>query len=139
MPIGSLKESHKIRGTGYVCMLNISTNPMSMWAVYDYYHDDYKPICKYMPMTRVPSIMWDSDLILLYEDIKDWHPDSGSVTPWISPGKEMYMLGNMVRSHIVFPPEDLIDAVMQYEDSDKTVEEGDDNAHAAETAGGKSA
>ena len=110
-----------------------------MWALYDYYHDQDKPICEYAPMTRAESVMWGSDLILLYEDIKDWHPDNGSVTPWMSPGKEMYALGNMVRAHTVFPPEDLLDAVTQDEDSNNAVEEGDEDEYAAEVAEGNAA
>ena len=98
-----------------------------MWALYDYYHDQDKPICEYMPMTRAESVMWGSDLILLFEDIKDWHPDSGSVTPWVSPGKEMYALGNMVRAYTVLPPEEFLDAVTQDQDSDNAVEEGDED------------
>ena len=110
-----------------------------MWAVYDYYHDSDKPICEYKPMTRANSVMWGSDLILLYEDIKDWDSDSGSVTPWKSRGKEMYALGNMVRGHTVFPPEDLLDAVTQDQEGSDAVEEGDDNEHAVEIGGEKAA
>ena len=112
---------------------------MSMWAVYDYYYDHRKLICEYKPITRAQSVMWGSDLILLYEDINDWHPDGVSVTPWKLPEKEMYALGNMTRGHTVFPPEDLMDAVMQYEDNDDAAEEGDDNEHATEIAGGSAA
>lgn len=119
-------------------MLNISTSPMSMWAVYDYYYDSHKPISEYKPMTRAESVMWGSDLILLYEDINDWYPGGVSVTPWRLPEKEMYALGNMVRGHTVFPPEDLMDAVMQYEDSDNAIEEGG-SEHTAKIAGGSAA
>ena len=117
-------------------MLNLSTNPISMWAVYDYFHDSNKIICEYAPMTRARSVMWGSDLILLYEDIKDWHPHDGSVTPWKSPGKEMYALGNMLRGHTVFPPEELLEAVTQDQESNDAVEEAGDSKYTAEIAEG---
>ena len=139
LPIGSLAENFKYRDNGYVCMLNLSTNPISIWALYDYHHDSDKPICEYKPMTRAKSVMWGSDLILLYEDIKDWDPNSGSVTPWKPPGQEMYGLGNMVRGHTVFPPEDLLDAVTQDQDDNNTVEEREGNEHVAEIEGGSAA
>ena len=110
-----------------------------MWAVYDYHHDSDKPICEYKPMTRAKSVMSGGDLILLYEDIKDWDSDSGSVTPWKSPGKETYALGNMLRGHTVFPPEDLLDAVTQDQESDDAVAEGDNDERTVETAGGSAA
>ena len=83
--------------------------------------------------------MWGSDLILLYEDIRDWDSDRGSVTPWEPPGKEMYALGNMLRGHTVFPPEDLLDAVTQDQDSDNAAEGGEDDEHATEIVGGSAA
>lgn len=110
-----------------------------MWAVYDYFHDDTKIICEYQPLTRATSVMWGSDLFLLYEDIKDWNPNSGSVASWKPPGKEMHLLGNMLRGHTIFPPEDLLDAVTQDQDSNNAVEEDDGNQHAAESAGGSAA
>ncbi|KAL8749044.1 MAG: hypothetical protein Q9184_006961, partial [Pyrenodesmia sp. 2 TL-2023] len=91
-PLGWLVEhgqNAKYCPTRYVCLLNISTQPMSLWLMYDYVNDNEIEFENTMvvyddssqgeatpQLTKAKDLFGGKDLILLYRDVAQWDLDT---------------------------------------------------------------
>ena len=90
LPLGWLVETDKngsMFATRYVCMLNISTKPLSLWLMFDYLIKDYRKSTIISDLSRIydngeegvwsglyataKNMIGDKDLVLVYKDVKD--------------------------------------------------------------------
>ncbi|KAL8941829.1 MAG: hypothetical protein Q9216_002007 [Gyalolechia sp. 2 TL-2023] len=133
LPLGSLVEtaSEKSKGekrlTNYIWALNISTDPVSLWLVFDYVTADSLDrnttvdLCEMYPNQRSKDdqllYIWDRakphgylelrtewDVLKVFDDIdKDWQPEEPRVTKLDAATK--YLLGSKMRAYrLVKPP-----------------------------------
>ncbi|KAL9030709.1 MAG: hypothetical protein Q9196_001207 [Gyalolechia fulgens] len=139
LPLGWLVEHGKdglYCPTRYVCLLNISTQPMSIWLVYDYvvrneidYDSDDESDSEIerrdtyavyndsvtgngaLELKKAVELLRGNDLILLYRDITSWAPNpttcgSAEIT-------EKHLLGPWTRAFTCAPPKCLLDDISQ--------------------------
>ncbi|KAL8651130.1 MAG: hypothetical protein Q9210_003431 [Variospora velana] len=124
LPLGWLVE-HGQDGlycpTRYVCLLNISTQPMSIWLMYDYVDCDLElqntmavyddsTIGEAAPeLTKAEGLLRGSDIMLLYRDITDWVPNA--TTYGTVDVTEKRLLGPSTRAFTCKPPKCLLDNI----------------------------
>ena len=140
LPLGWLVESNKEgtkRATRYVCLLNISTDPLSLWLMFDYlikdekrqtikipdlsyvYDDDiYKPSPRFYHMTNAKDTIGDYDLLLVYKNVADWDPLGKDIGTTINSSllenpSHSFHLGSSTQAIGVIPPKSLLDHVTQ--------------------------
>lgn len=136
LPLGWLVESNAKgmkRATRYVCMLNISTKPLSPWLMFDYLTKDTKgktisiPDLTYIyddevygvrpgfcDMTSAKNSIGSKDVLLVYKDVEDWNPrggDFGSTTDNSLLQSLSFCLGPSTQAIGVVPPQTLLDHV----------------------------
>ncbi|KAL8919374.1 MAG: hypothetical protein Q9208_006827 [Pyrenodesmia sp. 3 TL-2023] len=127
LPLGYLVEHGKdgmFCPTRYACLLNISTQPMSIWLMYDYVVDcdielqntiavyDDSIIGEANPeLTKAESLLRGSDIMLLYRDITDWVPNAS--TYGTADVTEKCLLGPSTRAFSCAPPKCLFDNIGQ--------------------------
>lgn len=136
LPLGWLVESNvngTKRATRYVCMLNISTKPLSLWLMFDYlikdnkgkainipdltniYDDDiYGLPSGFCDMTSAKKSIGSKDLLLVYKDVEDWDPrgsDFGTTTDSCLFKNLSFHLGPSTQAIGAVPPQTLLDHV----------------------------
>ncbi|KAL8904882.1 MAG: hypothetical protein Q9207_002977 [Kuettlingeria erythrocarpa] len=128
LPLGWLVEhgkNAKYCPTRYVCLLNISTMPMSLWLMYDYVdidkeiefkntmvvYDDMRHGEATPKLTKAKDLFQGKDLILLYRDVAQWDPNSH--TYQFANASLNYSLGASTRIVTCTPPKRLLDAITQ--------------------------
>ncbi|KAL8901820.1 MAG: hypothetical protein Q9207_005012 [Kuettlingeria erythrocarpa] len=124
LPLGWLVEHGKdgmYCPTRYVCLLNISTQPMSIWLMYDYVdcdleiqnttavYDDSIIGEAASELTKAESLLGGSDIMLLYRDITDWVPNA--TTYGTVDVTEKRLLGPSTRAFTCTPPKHLLDNI----------------------------
>ena len=136
MPLGWFAEGSgngPKRRTRYVCLLNISTSPLSIWLLYDYVtrddedntielpdmtfiYDDsfYEEHTQLSLLKSTKKLIGSSDLLLVHEDIASWDPKGGDMKSNINgklPERFSYHLGPSARAVGVVPSKSLLDDV----------------------------
>lgn len=120
LPLGLLVDEDTKEITRYVCALNISTNPTSMWLIYDYYGDDengdaaeygmYKDSSSYDREGNLiearRNCLYEFDIGLLYEDVSDWAMDRIATNVSFQ-----QKLGDGLRARKIHPPKELLQAI----------------------------
>ncbi|KAI4120894.1 MAG: hypothetical protein LQ338_006701 [Usnochroma carphineum] len=129
LPLGWLVENGNT--TRYVCLLNISSSPMSVWLMYDYVfvddedddvvelentkmiYDGYLDGGTPETMMKTKELVEEQDMFLLYRDIADWDPKKPKAgpNPATKAGKSRCSLGPSARAVTRKPPRDLLDAI----------------------------
>ncbi|KAL8833122.1 MAG: hypothetical protein Q9170_004480 [Blastenia crenularia] len=130
LPLGHLVEHWPTAGeycpTRYACLLNISTLPLSIWLMYDYVTDDgdYELLntaavyddsregylsFEMLQRAKTRELLRGKDLVLFYQDIKDWVPGGGRDG---GEGFQCWDLGCRMRAWTARPPKDLLDDIM---------------------------
>ncbi|KAI4125731.1 MAG: hypothetical protein LQ338_004121, partial [Usnochroma carphineum] len=129
LPLGWLVENGTT--TRYVCLLNISSSPMSVWLMYDYVFldDEDEDVVElentkmiydgYLnggaPETKMKTkeLVEEQDMFLLYRDIADWDPKKPKAgpKPATKAGKSPCSLGPSARAVTRKPPKNLLYAI----------------------------
>lgn len=125
LPLGWLVENGRDGGycpTRYVCLLNVSSLPMSVWLLYDYIFEDIdddrlieledtEMVYDYSIDERATGVLTvardlfqGQDIVLLYRDIADWDPKGGSC-------EFADLLGSSTRAVTCRPPKLLLDNI----------------------------
>ncbi|KAL8945479.1 MAG: hypothetical protein Q9211_000005 [Gyalolechia sp. 1 TL-2023] len=136
LPLGLLKRFSSSRlvehgpsgghcPTRYVCLLNVSTTPISVWLMYDYVADDgdieYQSTMavyddsiegKVTPdLMKTEKLLGGQDLVLLYRDIDDWVAGEGMDGSATSEKGKGETLGPSIRAWTRKPPKTLLDEI----------------------------
>ncbi|KAI4127091.1 MAG: hypothetical protein LQ338_003377 [Usnochroma carphineum] len=132
LPLGWLVENGtdgRKYTTRYVCLLDISTSPISVWLMYDYVFIDFEDDDQVFEledtkmvydgyfdgrapqnMTKARDMVKGQDTILLYQNVADWDPRKACFEH-AKLGETSYHLGPSTRAVTRKPPKNLLNGI----------------------------